>query len=432
MKVTCRPAVLGQALQVVSRAISSRTTLPILNNILIETTSEGLALTATNLEIGIRKVVAAEVAMEGGTTAPARLLTDFVSTLPDQDLEMSLDGASQSLSLRCARFDTHIKCIEAEEFPPGPRPDEGDRLEVALDELVSAVEQTQMAASTDEARPVLTGVLVLVQGGSLTLAAPDGHRLAVRKLSAAGAGDLEASLIVPARALAELSRVLKGEPGRVEVIISKARNQIFFKAGSSELTSRLIDGKYPNYAQVIPSKSSTTVRVATGELTQTVRAVSLFARDSANVIRVKAQAGVLTLSATTNEVGDSKAEMSADVDGSDIQIAFNARYVLDALGVIGDDHVELLFDGPLSPGLMRPPGKDHYLYVIMPVRVAMSCRRPGAPSPPSSLQPSELRPAGPLAGTCRQRVHRPERAGQDESARGCRDARTVVVAAGSA
>src|ERR1700704_1705686 len=189
MKVTCRPAVLGQALQVGSRAISSRTTLPILNNILIETTPEGLALSATNLEIGIRKLVPAEVAMEGSTTAPARLLPDFGGPPPDQDLEMTLDAASQSLALRCARFDTHIKCIEAEEFPPGPRPDEGDRLEVALDELVSAVEQTQMAASTDEARPVLTGVLVQVQGGGLTLAATDGHRLAVSKLSGAGAGD---------------------------------------------------------------------------------------------------------------------------------------------------------------------------------------------------------------------------------------------------
>src|ERR1700687_6313432 len=144
MKVTCRPAVLGQALQVVSRAISSRTTLPILNNILIETTPEGLALTATNLEIGIRKLVPAEVSMEGSTTAPARLLTDFVSTLPDQDLEMSLDGATQSLGLRCARFDTHIKCIEAEEFPPGPRPDAGDRLEGGPGGPGRGLEETQM------------------------------------------------------------------------------------------------------------------------------------------------------------------------------------------------------------------------------------------------------------------------------------------------
>src|SRR5207253_6031618 len=373
-----------------------------------------------------------EVTVEGSTTAPARLLTDFVGTLPDDDLEMTLDATTQSLGLRCARFDTHIKCIEAEEFPPGPRPDEGDKLEVALDDLVGAVEQTQMAASTDEARPVLTGVLVMVQGGNLTLAATDGHRLAVRKLAAAGATDLEASLIVPARALAELSRVLKGEPGKVEVIISKARNQVFFRAGSSELTSRLIDGKYPNYAQVIPSKSSTKVKVSTGELTQTVRAVSLFARDSANVIRVKAQSGVLTLSATTNEVGDSKAEMTADVDGSDIQIAFNARYVLDALGVIGEDQVELLFDGPLSPGLMRPPGKEHYLYVIMPVRVAMSLAHgKGAPPETSAQKSPQLRAARSLAGTERQRLHRRERAGQDKPARSCRHAGAFVLAEGA-
>src|SRR5438067_8171245 len=181
MKITCRPAVLGQALQVVSRAISSRTTLPILNNILIETTSEGLALTATNLEIGIRKLVPAEIGSEGSTTAPARLLTDFVSTLPDQDLEMTLDPTTQSLNLRCARFDTHIKCIEAEEFPPGPRPDEGDTFRIPLEELLGAIDQTQMAASTDEARPVLTGVLLHIEEAGRTLAATDGHRLAVRK-----------------------------------------------------------------------------------------------------------------------------------------------------------------------------------------------------------------------------------------------------------
>jgi DNA polymerase-3 subunit beta len=371
LKLTCQPSTLSQALQIVSRAISTRTTLPILNNILLETTAEGLALTATNLEIGIRKVVAAEIAEEGSTTVPARLLTDFVGTLPEKDLELALDQPTQTLSLKCARFDTHVKCIEAEEFPPGPRPDEGDRLTIPLDELLAAIEQTQMAASTDEARPVLTGVLLHIDGSGQTLAATDGHRLAVRKLQARGGNDLEARLIVPARALAELPRAFRGESGEVEVIVSKARNQIFFRAGSSEVTSRLIDGTYPNYTQVIPTKSSTTVKVSTAELTQTVRAVSLFARDSANVIRLKTETGGLVLSATTNEVGDSRAEVNAEVEGSDIQIAFNARYILDALAVAAEDQVELLFDGPLSPGLIRPPGSDQYLYVIMPVRVAM-------------------------------------------------------------
>src|SRR2546428_9222031 len=197
MKVTCRPAVLGQALQTVSRAISTRTTLPILNNLLLETTAEGLALTATNLEIGIRKVIPAEVAEEGSTTAPARLLTEFVGTLPDVPLEMALDAGTQTLSVRCGRFGTHIKCIEADEFPPGPRPDEGDRLAIRLEGLLGAIEQTQIAASTDEARPVLTGELLQIEGPRLILVATDGHRLAERRLTAASAEELEARLIVP-------------------------------------------------------------------------------------------------------------------------------------------------------------------------------------------------------------------------------------------
>ena len=371
MRLTCQPSTLGQALQTVSRAISTRTTLPILNNILLETTADGLALTATNLEIGIRKVVPAEVGEEGSTTAPARLLTDFIGSLPDESLDMSVDVGTQTLGGRCGRFDTHIKCIEADEFPPGPRPEEGDRLTIPLDGLLRAIEQTQMAASTDEARPVLTGELVQIEGQRLVLVATDGHRLAERRLSASAADELDARLIVPARALAELPRAFRGELGEVEVLVSRARNQVFFRAGTSEVTSRLIDGQYPNYSQVIPNKSSTSVRVSTAELTQTVRAVSLFARDSANVIRIRAHAGSLVLSATTNEVGDSRAELDATVDGAEIQIAFNARYVLDALGVIECDQVELRFDGPLSPGLIKGPSSEDYRYVIMPVRVAM-------------------------------------------------------------
>ena len=155
------------------------------------------------------------------------------------------------------------------------------------------------------------------------------------------------------------------------MIVSKARNQVFFRCGSSEVTSRLIDGTYPNYSQVIPSKSSTRIKVPTAELIQTVRAVSLFARDSANVIRIRTESGGLVLSATTNEVGDSRAELPAEVDGSEIQIAFNARYIVDALAVLGGEQVELRFDGPLSPGLIKLPGSDDYQYVIMPVRMAM-------------------------------------------------------------
>ncbi|MFZ0215696.1 MAG: DNA polymerase III subunit beta [Candidatus Dormiibacterota bacterium] len=371
MRLTCQPAHLTQAMQTVSRAISARSTLPILSNVLLETTAEGLALTATNLEIGIRKVVAAEVQEEGSTTVPARLLTDFVGSLPDEPMELALDTSTQMLSVRCGRFDTHVKCIEADEFPPGPNPDEGDRLRIPQADLLSAIEQTQMAASTDEARPVLTGELLDINNAELTIVATDGHRLAERKLTSVSEGALEARLIVPARALGELTRAFRGEPDPVEVVVSGARNQIFFRAGGAEVNSRLIDGGFPNYQQVIPSKSSTRVRVPTAEIMQTVRAVSLFARDSANVIRLRVAAGTLVLSATTNEVGDSRAELAADVEGEDVQIAFNARYVLDALAVLPTAEAEFRFDGPLSPGLITSPDSTDYLYVIMPVRVAM-------------------------------------------------------------
>ena len=372
LRLTCSPTNLSHALQTVSRAISTRSTLPILSNVLLQTTADGLSLTATNLEIGIRKVLPAEVADEGSTTAPARLLTDFVGTLPDEPLELALDAQTQMLGVRCGRFDTHIKCIEADEFPPGPSADDGDRLKIPQAELLSAIEQTQMAASTDEARPVLTGELLHVNGSHLTMVATDGHRLAERKLSASGGEEsLDAQLIVPARALGELPRAFRGEADDVEMIISSARNQIFFRNGGAEVTSRLIDGTYPNYSQVIPSKSSTFVRAPTSDITPTVRAVSLFARDSANVIRFRVAPGSMVLSATTNEVGDSRAELGADVEGPEIQIAFNARYVLDALAAVQTEQVEFRFDGPLSPGLITSPNSDDYLYVIMPVRVAM-------------------------------------------------------------
>jgi DNA polymerase-3 subunit beta len=375
VKVTCPPSHLSSALQIVSRAISARSTLPILNNVLLETTPSGLAVTATNLEIGIRKTVPAEVAEEGSTTAPARLLTDFVSTLTgwsDDPLEMTLDIQTQTLGIRCGRFDTHIKCIPADEFPPGPSPDDGNRFQVPLQELMRAVEQTQMAASTDEARPLLTGELLHIAGPQVSLVATDGYRLAERKLTLLQApDDLNENLIVPARALGELPRAFRNEGDEAQVVVSAARNQIFIQAGSAQLTSRLIDGEYPNYSQVIPNKSSTVVKLPTAELAQTVRAVAPFARDLANVIRLRVTPNTLVLSATTNEVGDSRAELNAEVDGSEIQAAYNVRYVLDALAVMDADQVEIRFNGPLSPGLIKAPDSDDYRYIVMPVRVAM-------------------------------------------------------------
>jgi len=377
MKLSCSPETLSQALSVVSRAVSPRTTLPILNNVLLETSAQGLKLTGTNLEIGIVENVEAQVDEEGSVTLPAKLLTEFVSQLHDAPVEMELDASTQTLNVRCGPYrDVKIKGIDAAEFPALPAREEGVKVVIDEAQLLPAIEQTVVAASSDEGRPVLTGVMTMLEGNELTLAATDGHRLAVKKLKVASVegqkaeGDGSEAVIIPARALMELSRVLKGE-GKVEMGISPNRNQVYFSLPRVEVMSRLIEGTYPNYSQVIPEQSNTKLTIATKELLERARAVSIFARDSANVIRIKTDAGEIRISANTSEVGSSEATVTAEIDGADIQIAFNSRYLLDVLSLVGSDKVTMGFNGPLSPGLIQPAGSDDYKYVIMPVRVAM-------------------------------------------------------------
>jgi DNA polymerase-3 subunit beta len=373
MKVTVTAGSLGQGLHVVSRAVSSRTTLPILNNVLMQTSDQGLQLTATNLEIGIRQMIPAEVQEEGGITVPARLLTDFVSSHPNEPLSIALDKKTQSLSLKSAKFDASIRGIDPADFPPVPSGGEGRKVKIDQADLRDAIEQTVIAASSDEGRPVLTGVYVQLNGGKATLAATDGHRLAVKTLVVTGdpTDTTSDTLVIPARALTELSRILKvgGEP--VDVTVGPQKNQVYFKTGDVELMSRLIEGTYPNYQQVIPSQSTTTITAKTQDLLFTTKIVSLFSKDAANVIKFKTEGDKLTLTANTSEVGQNVADVEAKIEGQDLQVAFNSKYLLDVLAILGTDEVQLGFTGPLNPGIIRPVGKDDYLYIIMPVRVAM-------------------------------------------------------------
>jgi DNA polymerase III subunit beta len=370
MKVTITAGNLGQGLQVVSRAVSSRTTLPILNNVLLQTADTGLQLTATNLEIGIRQVIPAEVQEEGGITVPARLLTDFVTAHPDEPLSMTLDKKTQSLAVKSNRFDATIRGIDPADFPPVPSGVDGRKVKVDQAELKDAIEQTVIAASSDEGRPVLTGVYVHLNGGKATFAATDGHRLAVKTLAfQADPGEGE-TIVIPARALSELSRILK-TGDEVEVTVGSQKNQVFFKTRDVELMSRLIEGTYPNYQQVIPGQSTTTITTKTQDLLFTTKMVSLFSKDAANVVKFKAEGGQLTLTANTSEVGQNVAGVEAKIEGQDLQVAFNSKYLLDVLAIIGSEEVTLGFTGPLNPGLIKPVGKDNYLYIIMPVRVAM-------------------------------------------------------------
>ena len=371
MKCTVSPSALGAALSLVSRAVSPRSTLPILGNVLLETAEDGLRLSATNLDLTITATVGAEVSSEGRTTVPARLVTDYVASLAEAPCTLELDPATNVLRVACGIHKSNIHGIDAVEFPPLPSREGEPTLEVDAAELEAAIQQTALAASSDEARPVLTGVKLELEGTRLTLAATDGHRLAVRHLEVDGGPEETVSVIVPARHLAEVARAVNAGRPRVGITLSTQRNQLFFTLRDLEISSRLIEGNYPNYAQVIPGESTTTVTVPAATLLRETRTASVLAKDAANVVRLAARDGTLTLMTQTAEVGDDEAPLAAEVVGDDVQIAFNARYVLDALGVVDAEQVQLSFNGPLSPGLIRPVGRDDYLYIVMPVRVPM-------------------------------------------------------------
>ncbi|MHB1499568.1 MAG: DNA polymerase III subunit beta [Candidatus Dormibacteria bacterium] len=377
MKCTVSPQQLGAGLAAVTRAVSSRNTLPILSNVLVEARDGALDLTATNLDLTIHHTLVADVVASGQVTVPARILSEFISALPEQPLNWELDPVHQTVRLQSGRFDAHIRGIDAAEFPPLPEVTAGGSFELDPTSLLAAIEQTAIAASGDEGRPIYTGVLFEVDGTDVTMVATDGHRLAVRRLRVAQSGSGDAakfSMIIPARAVSELARLLKpvvATASSVEMAVSAARSQVRFRIPGYELTTRLIDGAYPSYEKVIPIGSQSLVRASTEELRRTTRVVSLFARDAANVLKLRCEPGQMVLSANTNEVGDNVATIDATLEGESVGIAFNARYVTDVLGLLDSPEVELVLNGPLAPGLVRVPGDDTYRYIIMPVRVAL-------------------------------------------------------------
>jgi DNA polymerase-3 subunit beta len=324
----------------VTRAVSSRNTLPILSNVLVEAKDGSVELTATNLDLTIHHSLAADVQQPGRVTVPARVLSEFVSSLPEQPLTWELDAVHQTVRLQSGRFDAHVRGIDAAEFPPLPDVSDGESVEIDPPTLLSAIEQTVVAASGDDGRPIYTGVLTEISGSDVTMVATDGHRLAVRLIQLAEGSPApreKYSVIIPAKALSELARLLKtilSSPASVSVTVAASRAQVRFQIPGYELTTRLIDGVYPSYEKVIPSGAQTTIRASTEELRRTTRVVSLFARDAANVLKLKSEASQLVLSANTNEVGDNVATVEATVEGDNLGIAFNARYVSDVLNLI--------------------------------------------------------------------------------------------------
>src|SRR3954464_311387 len=360
---------LARGLSVVSRAVSNRSTLPVLANVLLKTEDAGLKLTATNLEIGITYWVPGKIESDGATTVPAKLLTDLVNSLPSGDrVDLALQPGD-TLHPRSGRFETHIKGIDAEEFPAIGAAGERPTTRIAQNVLRRALAETAFAAASDEARPILTGVLARFEGDQLTLAAADNYRIAVKTIPILDAVP-ETGVLIPARALNELVRILSDIEQPIELVLAQARNQILFHLEGIDLVSRLIDGQFPNYQQVVPTAHTTRAVLDREELLRAVRPAALIAHESANIVKLAVSAdgeSGITVSANA-EVGDHVGQVEAGVEGDGTTIAFNARYLADVLTNVTADQFALELNGPLSPGVFKPVGDDHYIHVVMPVR----------------------------------------------------------------
>ncbi|MCK6629636.1 MAG: DNA polymerase III subunit beta [Anaerolineae bacterium] len=379
MQVSCLQENLAKGLSIVGRAVASRSTLPVLSNVLLATDNGQLKLAATNLEIGINCWVGAKVAQEGAITVPARLLSDFVNSLPPERIDLKLDESTQTLNLRCARFESNIKGIDAQEFPIVPTAASGGDAAIRLEpsSLRAMIDQVVFAAATDESRPILTGVLVQFNDDNLTMAAADGFRLSVKATTLKqNFGDVM-EVIIPARALMELGRITGDQEQPVEVIITPARKQILFHLQDVDLVSQLIEGKFPDYNQIIPKGYATRSVMDTNSFLKAVRVSHLFARDSANIVKLEITPtgdelmnGRITLVATSAELGDNVADVDASIEGNPMEIAFNAKYLIDVLSIIDSPQVVLETSAASSPGVIRPIGDDKFTHVIMPMHIS--------------------------------------------------------------
>lgn len=373
MKVSCSQEDLSKGLAVVGRAVATRAVLPITNNVLIATEGSQLKLAATNLEIAITCWIGATIEEEGTITIPARLVTDFVNSLPSGRIDMILSPRSQSLELKCARYEAHVSGLDPADFPPIPKITEGVTIKIKPEELRMAINQVAFAAASEESRPVLTGVDAEFDGDQLTLAAADGFRLAVRKLSLDTPVDEKISVIIPARSLAELNRLITDQQEPVELTINPKKSQMIFLLRNVEMVSQLIQGTFPNYEQLIPQSYSTRAVVKLSEFLRATRSASVFARDGSGIVRLQIMPedgkGKIAISARAEEIGDNLGEVDAAVEGEEAKIAFNSRYLMDVLGVLTEEEVALEATTASSPGVIRPVGEDNYVHVVMPMFV---------------------------------------------------------------
>ena len=367
MKLTTRRDTLFHQLQTVTRAASTRSAVQALSGVQLQATSDGIELRATDMEIGLRVPLEGEVVREGAVVLPARLLVDVVRALPADELTLELRAAEQDVELNSGSATFHIRTLRLEDFPPLPEPGGDDQLDVPGPALVETVLKVARAASRDETRPVLTGILVSATEQELRMAATDSYRLAVKDtaLEAPLSRSFEAN--VPARALQELTRIVQHE-GADRIGVSLRSNQVVFEAASVVLSSRLIDGQFPNVRTLLPEAYEHELQLAGSEIADVVRRISLLAQKNAP-LRLSFAEGELTVSARTPDVGEARESVPVPFQGEPLEIGFNPEFLRDGLEALEGGDLVLKLISPLRPGLIEAADGSGFVYLLMPIRL---------------------------------------------------------------
>lgn len=364
MKISAARGELLEALSVVGKGLSSRTTLPILSGILLSASGEDLVLQSTDLEVSIRNAVAANVEKEGQTVVPGRLVSDIVRSLPEAAVTIDATARDHAV-ISCGQSSFTVRTLSPDDFPKFPEVKADKTATIPTETLVSVVRQVSKAVSRDETRPILTGVLTVIEGDVLRMVATDSYRLAVRQvtLGAAVAEGLE--VVIPGKAMEEVPK-LAGSAEEVRLGVSE--NQVVFEFGRTVYVSRRIEGNFPNYRQLIPKERETVVTVAKDELLDAVKRVSLMAQHNAP-LRLKVTESTLTLSAQTADIGEATEDLMVQTEGKDVEIAFNHAFLLDGVAAVVSDQLTVEILSPLKPGVLHPVGDEELTYLLMPVRL---------------------------------------------------------------
>lgn len=369
MKLAILQSDLLPALSAVSRSAGVRTSLPVLANILLAAENKKLKLSATNLELGVVTTLNCQMKEEGEITVPSRTFLEIVSSLANEKIELEAQG--DQLKISTTNFNASLNGISASEFPPIPTSLENPVL-VDSQLLKSALLEISFAAAADEGRPILTGILTEVKKDSLELVATDGFRLAHKKAQLKGGSGGGFKSLIPRRTLEEVVRLIQEEEelDQVEVATSKDQNQIVFKINSKIVSSRLIEGQFPSWEKIIPLEFSNRSILDKESLLKATKLASVFARDNANIVKIQSKGGQLTITSEAKELGTQETSVGAQVEGEEIEIAFNSKFLIEALSACPSAQVMIEFSGNLSPALVKGVGEEGLEYVIMPVRLS--------------------------------------------------------------